>query len=497
MIKTFFKTFIDDLPSYLNNDIPYMIEDIGSITNKLNLKKNHVSRMLLVGQVQSGKTNAIIGTMCKALDTNYDMIIILGGVNGLLLEQTLNRVVLPLSTNDDLRILLMNKDEIKSKAKERVRKLDLIENPNIKKVLITMKEKSNLEYLIKLLNEINTNNMNILVIDDEADNASLNNEIKGVASTIYEMINRMNSTIAQGTYIAVTATPFANLVTSKSSMIYPSNISYLRPGLKYTGLDFFNLHKKNVYKQINYTKTDIDYNRLIGVGFSQFLVNSFMMNKLESVDGKHEFLININLDLKSFTDIKSAVLGNINKILASIHSDSYLKRLEHLNCIVEEWIEIGLWKTDYYDCLRHHIVDVITCLSDGKAIEILYSENKGYISGEKKYSVIIGGGLISRGFTFNNLLVEVMLNAPKEDISADTLLQRARWFGYRRLNNRYKYMRVLMSSNIISAYDDSLELNKLMINYINDVNLNKKRLCPEVARDALGNYDFIIPSRKK
>jgi len=50
-----------------------------------------------------------------------------------------------------------------------------------------------------------------------------------------------------------------------------------------------------------------------------------------------------------------------------------------------------------------------------------YAKEKG-----NKFLIIIGGSLISRGFTFDNLLVEVILNISNERPSMDTMLQRAR-----------------------------------------------------------------------
>jgi hypothetical protein len=62
-----------------------------------------------------------------------------------------------------------------------------------------------------------------------------------------------------------------------------------------------------------------------------------------------------------------------------------------------------------------------------KNIFLLNSDNENeFQSGKCKFSIIIGGTMISRGFTFKYLNTELILNAPDENIAIDTLLQRAR-----------------------------------------------------------------------
>jgi CO dehydrogenase/acetyl-CoA synthase delta subunit len=57
-------------------------------------------------------------------------------------------------------------------------------------------------------------------------------------------------------------------------------------------------------------------------------------------------------------------------------------------------------------------------------IVVLNSENKEI--GNKTYKIIIGGHLLSRGNTFENLMVELFLNTPSDAVHVDTLLQRCR-----------------------------------------------------------------------
>ncbi|MDE6563096.1 MAG: Z1 domain-containing protein, partial [Malacoplasma sp.] len=82
------------------------------------------------------------------------------------------------------------------------------------------------------------------------------------------------------------------------------------------------------------------------------------------------------------------------------------------------------------------------------------NEEKNFKSGFVQFCVIVGGFMISRGFTFENLTTEFFLNVPKSDstkISVDTLLQRCRWFGNRKKDNRNKFLRIVMNKRICEA----------------------------------------------
>ena len=142
-----------------------------------------------------------------------------------------------------------------------------------------------------------------------------------------------------------------------------------------------------------------------------------------------------------------------------------------------------------------HMLGCLDTPTSGQVI--LADEDNFYESKKNGLNIIVGGSLVSRGFTFNNLLVEIILNSPEQKIPADTLLQRARWFGYRRASNRYKYMKIIMSPHIYNSFAEFIALQKCMFEYIEDVNKNLKKLDSDTAIQAFSKYELIIPSNKK
>ena len=82
---------------------------------------------------------------------------------------------------------------------------------------------------------------------------------------------------------------------------------------------------------------------------------------------------------------------------------------------------------------------------------------------EAKYTILIGGRKLSRGYTIKNLHRMFMFNAPKAEIKDDedklrnygVLLQKARWFGYYDGKTRKKELvNVYMMKDDIKKFED-------------------------------------------
>jgi hypothetical protein len=72
------------------------------------------------------------------------------------------------------------------------------------------------------------------------------------------------------------------------------------------------------------------------------------------------------------------------------------------------------------------IIDYFTKQNQKNIILLNCESDDNFITGSEQFSIIIGGNLISRGFTFDNLTTELIINSPVSQDSLDTLLQRAR-----------------------------------------------------------------------
>lgn len=162
---------------------------------------------MLLGKIQSGKTNAFIGIIGLAFDKGYDFVIILTKGTKALARQTYERIVNDFSdfVDDTVQIFDIMYLPNNLTGYERRQKL----------IFIAKKEKNNLLRIFKALEETypDLKTKRILVIDDEADFASIGfqgNKDEGIElKKIASLIDSLRSKFAQSDYLQVTATPYS------------------------------------------------------------------------------------------------------------------------------------------------------------------------------------------------------------------------------------------------------------------------------------------------
>ena len=196
------------------------------------------TRGLVVGSVQSGKTANFNAVINSAIDIGYDLVIVLSGIMEDLRKQTQIRIEKevegkyvngsfigvgkvssfgPLGEYKDISQIVLP-TSIKTDFKKTMKEADF--SLNNKNILVCKKNTSVLKNLILWLdNYLNENKDKIeipfLIIDDEADNASLNNlghKGQDYASTINGHIRALLALFKKKTYLGYTATPFGNVL---------------------------------------------------------------------------------------------------------------------------------------------------------------------------------------------------------------------------------------------------------------------------------------------
>ena len=196
-------------------------------------------RGLVVGDVQSGKTSNYIGLATKAADAGYKVIFVLTGTIESLRQQTQQRIEEGFigynSVNgEDVGVkrgaktpkaFTSRANDFTGKAHQNTtyRISDYSSEPMI---FILKKNKSILQKVYASLKTINTSaehqkiDYPILVIDDEADNASVNtNKLDGEhdPTVINGYIRKILALFTRSSYVGFTATPFANVFISYDS----------------------------------------------------------------------------------------------------------------------------------------------------------------------------------------------------------------------------------------------------------------------------------------
>ena len=181
--------------------------------------KNLTHKGLVVGYVQSGKTANFSAVITKAVDEGYRFIIVLAGMFNNLRRQTQER---------------LNADVVASlhKAKKSVFPLTNVEDdiaPNTDLLAMGLRNRSNvvfavvkknpsrLKNLLKHMESVNRegllDDVPVLIIDDESDQATPNTAKEDEAySGINRLLRQIWDQVQQGSYVAYTATPFANVL---------------------------------------------------------------------------------------------------------------------------------------------------------------------------------------------------------------------------------------------------------------------------------------------
>lgn len=209
------------------------------------------SKGLVVGAVQSGKTGNFNGVINRAIDSGYVLIIVLSGIMEDLRSQTQRRIetdIIGEGSGDsssttgkkgvgEIRRFGQMGDssviQVKSITSEQkdfgrtTQELDFTLND--KYVLVCKKNVGVLRNLIVWLHNSLENNQDkhhipFLIIDDEADNASLNNlGAKGreYASKTNIQIRSLLALFSIKSYLGYTATPFANVLQDRNDI--PNN----------------------------------------------------------------------------------------------------------------------------------------------------------------------------------------------------------------------------------------------------------------------------------
>lgn len=235
-----------DYKRYLTLPAPAIVEIDRStdyILNKLanpKMSGNWYRAGLVVGHVQSGKTGNFVGLANKAMDCGYKIILVLTGMYNDLRSQTQCRIdkgVIGRVTNPDAQDYrknigvgaflnhpnIINLTSSKLKGDFGSQKTDIggVLSSADPTIMVCKKNSSILTNILRLFSQhgviaddgypiiVNTS---LLIIDDEADSASINTEYnRGDISKINSKIRAILSLFEKRCYVGYTATPYANI----------------------------------------------------------------------------------------------------------------------------------------------------------------------------------------------------------------------------------------------------------------------------------------------
>ena len=439
-------------------------------------------RGLVVGDVQSGKTANYLALINMACDYGYRLFVVLAGLTDSLRRQTQERIDEGLigaisntigsdriayvgvgkQRNDRFAVTLTNLD--KDFKKESLFALNSTSSDYNKPVILVVKKNKrtleNVREWLKPGTEGVTDH--IMIIDDEADNASVNTKKdEEDPSAINSLIRDLFNNFPVSSYVGYTATPFANIFINPDDEqsykdLYPSNfITLLKTPTSYFGAtkvfgpknDGNTRYIRRIDEdEINFLpvnhKKDDPYFELadsLKEAILVFFINSVIRSKRGKPTAHRTMMINISRFNNMQTKIKNKVLDYVVYLKQVISQTSYLSKENFLKN--SEMLKMyNIYSTDdYYNDIRNEIswdkiqeglgfeaermkVIVTNRLKDEEKLDYKSFEGKG-----ARY-IVIGGFVLSRGLTLEGLMISYY---SRNGSAYDTLLQMCRWFGYR------------------------------------------------------------------
>jgi hypothetical protein len=466
------------------------IDDINSSTTNIVQKLSHPNSKefskcgIVVGYVQSGKTANYAGLISKTIDCGYNIIIILSGIHNNLRDQTQRRIENDLSLSDTSTIapnkIINYLTSVGNYDFDDKYHPSLLMTPN-PKIFIIKKNYTILRRLLEWFNQHNEKELSkfsTLIIDDEADNATIdisdNNSLDDTEqedpgeildtdpSEINRHIRMIRNLFKKVCYIGYTATPFANVLIDPfddddkyGPNLYPKDfiISLPKP-LGYCGTSELFPFASNVdsYEGIPpnekihivddqdhqhlITSNSLNYNNLIPeslkIAFYHFLITGVIKKKREVNELNHSFLIHLHheIDVQHFVFEKFSSFFELfhNQYqLSNPHDSDVIKDIVRYNEYAEEILSklnLENFKTEQIKEDTNHILNGIEILEVNSESDSELDFNNENPS----WKIIIGGNRLSRGLTIAGLTVTYFTRTSNY---YDTLLQMGRWFGFR------------------------------------------------------------------
>ncbi len=467
-----------------------------------------IRKGLIMGHVQSGKTANYIGLMAKAADAGYRFIIVLAGTQNNLRAQTQLRVEEGFigrdsSTEDRQRVgvgklrpdrpfpvTLTTRTLDFREATQQANLMDLraVRTPL---VLVVKKNATVLAALYRWLHDLNTTgamqtitSVPMLLIDDEADNASINTSKDEYSPTrINAEIRRILRLFSKRCYVGYTATPFANIFISPDSDdamlgddLFPEHFIYcLEAPSNYFGPDKVFLDYRDHetdYGPFVRSITDMEDVlplthkkghpiRELPLSLQRALRVFVLSRAIRSIWGQSAdhstMMVNVSRFVGVQHEIRNLIVDYVEMITNRLRYHCNLPFSKALgDQIVREFF--ADFESEYGHLDPHvnwtDVQQALVGAAESVRVVVVNSLSQdtldyaGYSREGMPLTVIAVGGLaLSRGLTLEGLTVSYVY---RNSTMYDTLMQMGRWFGYR--DGYEDLCRIWMSEESIGWY---------------------------------------------
>ena len=440
-------------------------------------------RGLVLGDVQSGKTGTYLGLFNKAADVGYRLFILLAGNTEVLRQQTQARVDEAFIGRDSSRqvrrkgsdvtpsrhigIGTIRKDLAHTtglttvltdfrKSSHEATNITIPEDAAHPYVFVLKKNKSVLNAVTQWLEQQSSAvggslRIPVLVLDDESDYASINTKEETDPTAINKAIRDILGLFARSSYVAFTATPFANIFVDHGveNDLFPRDFVYsLDSPSNYVGSEEVFGTTESANSQGLEILEDVE--DLIPVRHkSRQEVTQLPPSLLEAV--RTFFLANALRDLREHQDSGRSMLVNVSRfkhVQGQVHdlleaevsslSNAIQLHAHHPSSSSSDLMKLRETFNQHYgntDVSWHDVVQTIASSTSDIRVGLFNSDKDRRLAQAEDLTwdrpprmIAVGGDVLSRGLTLDGLMVSYFHRAVT---ASDTLMQMARWFGYR------------------------------------------------------------------
>lgn len=471
------------------------------ITNELlcpNGTKEGRYQGLVLGYVQSGKTASMAATIAKAADSGYRMVIVLAGMTNILRRQTQSRLVADvISHNPSLWI-----EGTTVECDFQLGSLSRLPTAGAGKCSLFVVKKNaavlrRLKKALLKLSEIERKNLPTMIIDDECDQASINTSAyRSSVTRINGLIRDLCGRLPKVTYVGYTATPYANVLMSETSVdgrrdLYPSEfIVALDEPIGYFGARrlFGDDTDAERDSELPYIRRTPEEDRSDLQPSSRKERETFTPALTPSIaDACDWFLLalaarrargqsHMHCCMLIHTTIYAACHRKLSRMVDHAWLSPLRESLKREDSELFERLK-NLWEREMrvlskerrslLDCpneaedfntLKLHlplVAEGITLTVENSESELLERLD---FNGEKPlHAIVIGGNVLARGLTIEGLVCSYFIRTSSQ---YDTLMQMGRWFGYRR--GFEDLPRIWMTRELENAFRDLVEVEEMI-----------------------------------
>jgi hypothetical protein len=455
-------------------DPPELRSAVEEVLDQLQKQATSTQRPgILLGKVQSGKTRAFLGVIARAFDRGYDVAVILTKGTKSLAEQTLSRV------KEDFRDFI---------AADQVDVFDILAVPDLtpyelnrKLIFVVKKEDDNLRRLLSIFREQYPvlRGKSVLIIDDEADLASVSfrkNNGVSAAGVISKQIDQLRESVIKSAFLQVTATPYALYLQPDQELVLDGNSLFKpkRPAFtvllpihgKYAGGDeYFEKSTDSdspafyFYREVPMAERDAlkkeDRRRLqidrvlternvalLRDAIVTFLVGGAIRRLQQRAAGqwpqKYSFLFHTEQSRGSHEWQEKVAVAIRDALVDQARADAptFQGLVQTAYADLQRSIELEGIPVPNLEDVRKAVVEslesgqlMITKVNSDNDIKKLLADD-GQLKLRTPFNIFIGGQILDRGITINNLIGFYYGRNPNR-FQQDTVLQHSRMYGAR------------------------------------------------------------------